>query len=275
MPYLRQSHNVKPVRYGSDVDVMYSIAKNSEKIFGVDPDTNCLIMPLFFGFPCLDFSGKQNHGTPAGGVAYYSGSLSFDGVDDYVTIPNSILSGMSTCAFGSWYKPDSVADNWATIFSDREDGSNRFLLAHWDDATDLKLFISISNTASTYAYTTNDVFVLRQWSYIGVVYNGNGSTNSDKLKVYIDGVEKSLTFSGTLPSSIPIITNPVYIGAEIIGANYIDGLIDEVRINNIVLTAEQTALFYARKWDLYRRVGRTYYSVAAAPSIYIPQIMIF
>ena len=37
------------------------------------------------------------------------------------------------------------------------------------------------------------------WHHVAMAYDGAGSTNADKLKVYVDGVEQSLTYSGTLP----------------------------------------------------------------------------
>ena len=43
----------------------------------------------------------------------------------------------------------------------------------------------------------------KQRTFVGFTYNGEGATNADKLKIYVNGVEKTLTFTGTLPSTTP------------------------------------------------------------------------
>lgn len=271
MPYLRQSHNVKPVRYGSDADVIYSIAKNSEKIFGVDPDTNCLIMPLFFGFPCLDFSGKQNHRTPVGGVAYHNGSLSFDGVNDYVDCGNnasvkpSFPITLSVC-----FKSNDTGNFKALFFNDewvesyygfgvQKSSADVIACAYGDGG------LADSTHRRTKLGTTS--LIVNKIYHVSVVING-----ATDMQIYINGVDDGGTYSGT-GGALAYSSATAKIGSNL--ASFWNGLISEVRINNSALTAEQNALFYARKWDLYRRVGRTYYSIAAVPSIYIPQIMIF
>ena len=267
MPYLRQSHNVKPVRWGSEADVQYAIAKNSEKIYGVDPDSNVLTMPLFFGFPCLDFSGKQNHGTPYGGVAYHSGSLNFDGVDDYVgaTDKNS-LDIVDDLTLSVWIKTTDNNTLRGIIGKDTDTSLNICPYTLYYNSGEVR-FLMGQGTSFALA-ETNTVENNGTWKHIVATID-----NTNILKIYINSVQTGTTptFSGTRQSN----NNELWIGKMPLYNGVLSALIDEVRINNIVLTAEQNALFYARKWDLYRRVGRTYYSVAAAPSIYIPRIMIF
>ena len=256
--YLRQSHLVKPARYGSEADVQYSIAKNSEKIYGVDPDSNVLVMPLFFGFPCLDYSGKQNHGTPYGGVAYHSGSLDFDGVDDYVGVP-TINEVVTNVTYSAWINPDSIGAWNGIIFS--RSAYNVGMIFH-----------SSGNVGYTwqndYNFNSGLASPVDKLSFVSVTFYPAGAT----VYVGTDGVLSSAS-SGT--AHVAQTMNDVKIGTDDNQATrWFNGLIDEVRISNVALTAEQIALFYERPWDLYRRVGRTYYSITAAPSIYIPRIII-
>jgi len=259
----------KPQRWGNFQSVQYAIRKNSEKIYGVNPDSNVLVMPLFWGFPCLDFSGKQNHGTPYGGVAYHSGSLDFDGVDDYVGM-NDVYYDSGThsqITVSLWIYADNYVANdvpisrsfypFAIQFTSASGGNVNYKTSVRTDVTG-----DIQPTTTGYPLTTGS------WNLITLVYDGTQGIN------YLNGQNKiSVQGTGNLLASP---TYNIIIGNYQSGSSYwFDGLIDEVRISNIAPTAEQIALFYARKWDLYRRVGRTYYSVAAAPSIYIPQIMIF
>ena len=278
--FLRHSHNVKPERYGSEADVQYSIAKNSEKIYGVDPDTNVLVMPGFWGFPCNDFSGKQNHGTPVGGVAYDGQGYSFDGVDDYVEVADANSLDMTTqFTLSSSIKQSALAVDKAILAKWNYNTQGCWELQTGRVAnSEIYFFVasSLGDLGNNGGGTTDVNMVAGNLYDIVMVYNGSGATNADKVKIYVNGSLKTISFVGIIPASLQNSASSVKIGK--FGGTltrYFNGLIDEARINNITLTAEQIALFYARKWDLYRRVGRTYYSIAAAPSIYIPRIMIF
>jgi len=275
--FLRHSHNVKPERYGSEADVQYSIAKNSEKIYGVDPDSNVLVMPLFWGFPCLDYSGKQNHGTPVGGVAYHSGSLSFDGVNDYISVgaPSELeITGSMSLEFWANF---SVGGSSNDFLIDREtkyatDGpSVAGMGLEYSDWRFIKFGI-YNGSAMVYQQTPASSIIQGTLQHIVCVYNAVSQT----MRIYINGNDASSS-SPTVPASQVQPNDNWYLGAHRGDGldSFFNGLIDEVRISNVALTAEQIALFYARPWDLYKRVGRTYYSISAAPSVYIPQIMIF
>jgi len=282
--FLRHSHNVKPERWGSEADIQYAIRKNSEKIYGVDPDSNVLVMPLFFGFPCLDFSGKQNHGTPVGGVAYHSGSLDFNGTTGYVdggsnpSLDNLVDSGDFSGAAQIYMTAHSAitgSPGWRQrIFAKRNAAPTDGWVVSIGDIKSID-FVSISAGSGDAIYKSSaDDIPLNQWKFVAFAY----TNSSQSAKLYIDGQEVSYTVQTAGVDATHIDSSAsLRIGASynLAAYQFFNGLIPEVRINNIALTAEQIALFYARPWDLYRRVGRTYYSIAAAPSIYIPRIMIF
>jgi len=266
--FLRHSHNVKPERWGSEADIQYAIRKNSEKIYGVDPDTNCLIMPGFWGFPCLDFSGKQNHGTPYGGVAYHSGSLDFDGGDDYVEVTDNPLDITGSISISGWVyrKTNTVTHH---IISKNALANTPFQIAMVATTNVLR---SYTRGIAPETIDSTDTVSLNAWH--NIVFVRDFSTV--KVTFYIDGIQDSGGWQAYDPNDVAANDITAKIGCiGNLSGNFLNGPISEVRINNIALTAKQIALFYARPWDLYRRVGRTYYSVAAAPSVYIPQIMIF
>jgi hypothetical protein len=86
------------------------------------------------GTTWTDLSGRGNTGTLTNGVGYNSGnlgSLSFDGVDDYVNILDSdnwfYSTGDFTIEF--WYKFNSIPDSDGQFFySQRVDGGNYFFI---------------------------------------------------------------------------------------------------------------------------------------------------
>jgi hypothetical protein len=101
--------------------------------------------------------------------------------------------------------------------------SNLISFYWWSDQ--LVLFIGNS---STYGRVTAVGFENDTWYHIFIVYDGDGVDNPAKLKMYINGIQRVLTFTGTIPS----ITGDMAAVNLTIGhsAESWNGLIDEVGI---------------------------------------------
>src|SRR5262245_41937826 len=68
------------------------------------------------------------------------------------------------------------------------------------------------------------------WSYLAETYDGS------TLRLYVNGTEVASTaHTGTIANS----ANPLQIGGDSIYGQFFDGLIDEVRVYNVALTAAQ------------------------------------
>jgi len=94
-----------------------------------------------------------------------------------------------------------------------------------------KVYCIVANGSNTYKYTTSPVITPGQKYQIAFVYNGNLST---KIKLYVDGVQQTLTSSaGSIPNTTPS-NNALFKIAET--SNFV-GQIDEVRVWNIALSA--------------------------------------
>jgi hypothetical protein len=79
-------------------------------------------------------------------------------------------------------------------------------------------------------------FTNTNWVHIVMVFNGSGSGNSERLKGYVDGVEQTLSFSGTIGSNLADIgSNSLEIGKQ--STNYAQGNIANVGIWNRALTS--------------------------------------
>jgi len=250
----------KPQRWGSVSDIQYAIRKNFEKIYGVDPDSNVLVMPLFWGFPCLDFSGKQNHGTPVGGVAYHSNTLSFDGVNDYVDCGSLVSSGIT---------------NTFSIAAYIKVASNNYSVHRGIVAFPTYPLSYLTRTLVTYGYIQFYVWttsgnnqidgllpVVGVWQQVVFTYDGSN------IRIYQDAIQTGIAaLSGNLIQ---------YGDNTIIGqwrpSEGFNGLISDVRINNTPLTAEQIALFYDLPYGLYQPVNRPVYFFPAV-RISMPIIM--
>jgi len=254
----------KPQRWGNFQSVQYAIRKNSEKIFGVDPDSNVLNIPGFWGLPALDYSKYNNHGTSyqwdRGIVNNNTGRLE---------VSHSPVLGASGLSYSVLILHDGITlDTWGGIYCKRTNAAGddaQYSLQRYLSSGYVNVYHGSISSVSLLSVTTS---LLANAGYLGIVFDRSG------IDAYNDG---KLIERASFGTAVPAGDGSLLLGRErtdiaTYSADYICKIFS---VYNSILTAEQIALFYARKWDLYRRVGRTYYSIAAAPSIYIPQIMIF
>lgn len=65
---------------------------------------------------------------------------------------------------------------------------------------------------TTYGYSAINSFAVSTWLHVGVRFDGAGSTNADKLKIYNNMSSLPLTFVGTLASTLFTNSQPFRIG---------------------------------------------------------------
>lgn len=58
-------------------------------------------------------------------------------------------------------------------------------------------------TIQSYATVLQTSLQDGNWHQFDILYDGTGATNADKVKISLDGILKTLTYSSTVPSSIP------------------------------------------------------------------------
>jgi len=163
-----------------------------------------------------------------------------------------------------WMKPINVADVQVLIskWNYYTDGSWGFQMGSPIDTDEIGVFILESPTdpGNQYGKTTDANFVGGDWYYITMVYDGDRANNVDRLKIYVDGTQKLLTFTGTIPSSLVNSAAPVRIGT--IGGledRYFNGAIDEAAVYSRALTAEEVKAHYdANKAKFIEWVGGKY-----------------
>lgn len=74
-----------------------------------------------------------------------------------------------------------------------------------------------------------------EWHHYAIVYDGNGNTNDDKLKIYLDGILQVVdSWIGTIPQSTSSLNEKFYIGCKHYGMGLIgqdiEGQYEEFRI---------------------------------------------
>ncbi|MDX9913761.1 MAG: LamG-like jellyroll fold domain-containing protein, partial [Candidatus Moranbacteria bacterium] len=94
-----------------------------------------------------------------------------------------------------------------------------------------------------YGVTTDLNLTTNNWINAQVIYDGTQATNDAKLKLYIDGVEKTLGYVGTIPTTIrSISTAGITMGGN--SSIFTSLLLDDVKIYGFPLSSEQVKQDY-------------------------------
>ena len=165
-------------------------------------------------------------------------SLDFDGTNDYISFANTLGIPSSTAvSMSCWINCSNTNTNQQIfgtnnkVFSVEIWGSTNVFYVEMGESK----FASLSNMRS---YITQG-----SWHHIAVVYDGSGSTNTDKIKLYIDGQLMTLSFFGTIDSAMPSFSN-FYLGNGYYNVYY-NGLLDECALwNNAALSANNISSIY-------------------------------
>ena len=191
------------------------------------------------GTTWTDLSGNGNNGTLVNGPTYSSangGSLSFDGVDDYVNLGTSKFQYQDNFTLESWFRFPSLPTNTGAQCSARHPivynhdyGYN--LLIGTSGLLDWNIYNTVSSNRSA-----NSISSVLGSSYFHAVGIKSGTT----ISLYLNGV---------LQSSQNLTTNAVYYvgepfvigGFAVCGSNrfYSTGNIPVVRVYNRALSAAE------------------------------------
>src|SRR6185436_2195991 len=183
------------------------------------------------GTTVTDASGNGNTGTITNATWAATGkfgkALQFNGTSARVNVPNAAQLQLSTgMTLEAWVNPSAVNSSWQDVIYKGND--NYYLEATSTNASkpDAGMIAggSYADAVGTSALAANT------WSYLTETYDGS------TLRLYVNGTQvASVAHTGAIASS----TNPLQIGGDTIYSQYFAGLIDEVRIYNVALSAAQ------------------------------------
>jgi hypothetical protein len=195
-----------------------------------------------------DSSGNANDGTPTGttvvnGIA--EKARSFNGTSDYIYGSTSMSIPTGDFTYEAWIKPDTTNDEMIFMASDGT-GANEFYI--FLSSTNKILVTTNSGLRLT---TTNTVNT--EWQHIAVTRKGS------HIKAYINGIADPST--GSDGAAMNFGACGLLIGTDADSgcngglANWFDGVIDEVRVNNTARSVEEIAEAYRMGRD--HRISRT------------------
>jgi len=199
----------------------------------------------------LDSSGGAYHGTVQGfgngagpNTAIASPAIAgdpgtcrygeFDGVDDYIEIPNSAdLDNTQQITIAAWFNANAIAQTNGTnargLLSKRNSVSNQesFGLFFWNGHGN-HLYVDVDGSNDRFA--SNTAFNMNTWYHITLVYDGS-LPKAQRVRLYVNGVLDG-EFAET-SSNIPNNNSNVFIGNLFTGLSQLkvfSGAIDEVNI---------------------------------------------
>ena len=160
--------------------------------------------------------------------AKVNGGLSFDGSTDYVTTPNAAVFNLTKAlSIAAWIK----GDTWGS-------GSDVDVILRKGEASPNKWQLAVEDGYVALALDGSDGFNVHGNTRLqtGQWYHVAGTWDGANIRIYVNGVLDNTPTARAAP--IGTDTRPVYLGGRS-GAGRLDGTLDDVRIFNHELKADE------------------------------------
>jgi hypothetical protein len=202
-----------------------------------------LVLALGFdesgGIIAADSSGGGRNGTvrEAAFVAgKYGNALSFDGVNDWVTVPDSAALDLTTgMTIEAWVRPATLS-GWETLVLKERGIEDLAYGLYVHDGAPLPGGVAapagtIKTSTGHHTVHGSSALAIGQWTHVATTYDGATQ------RFYVNG---TLVASRAQTGSMQVSGSPLRIGGNNAWAGeFFQGLIDEVRVYNRALTAAE------------------------------------
>jgi len=201
-----------------------------------------------------DKSGNNNHGQVHGATLKYGfmqDAYSFDG-DDYIDIGNNQtlqLTKNFTIMLWAYIKEDGSLVSKSIGYTETNQSTRGIEFYISNNTKAIVAYFWDSSQRYFRGYTKSIDYLRNTWIHITLQHDS--SLSEHQMRIFLNGEEELLTFDYETTSSIPEIHNTketVKIGCIRPGGTHFQGLMDEIRIYNYVLTkTDILKLFYETK----------------------------
>jgi mannan endo-1,4-beta-mannosidase len=198
------------------------------------------------GLTAVDSVGGQN-GTLVNGATISNNAVNLDGINDYVSLPGGLITGLTALSFEAWFTCSSTSGTWTRVWDFGDTNST-------SGAGRDYVFFAPKSGLGTFRYAISDADPgYNHENYIDAAPTPTGvpvyvACVQDDLdgtvKLYVNG---QLVSSGKFLIPLSSVNNVLsYLGRSTYTADpRLKGSIDEFRIYSSVLTAEGVAEHYS------------------------------
>lgn len=184
------------------------------------------------GTQATDSSGSGRTGTISGATRSTAGkfgsALSFDGVNDLVTVADANALDLATgMTLEAWVKPTALGTTWRTVvLKERPSGLVYGLYA----GTDTSRPSGNAFTSAEFEARGPAQLALNAWSHLAATYDGAN------VRLYVNG---ALVSSQPATGAMGASTGALRVGGNTVWAEWFKGLIDEVRVYDRALSGPE------------------------------------
>ena len=189
------------------------------------------------GATLVDRTGQGRTGTLAGATwttqGRFGGALSFDGIDDWVTVTDAPSLDLTTgMTLEAWVYPTALGGgSWRNVMiKERAGGEAYNLYANADTNAPVVYVVGATQPDVPLDARGAGQLPLNAWTHLAATYNGT------TLRVFVNGTEVgSRAMTGAMLTS----TGALQIGGNSIWGEFFQGRIDDIRIYNRALTVAE------------------------------------
>jgi len=182
-----------------------------------------------------DLSGNNNRGFmingPQKAIGKIGQGLSFDVVDDLITMGDVLDFTTANLSFSAWFYPQSGGHAFPRIIDKDNNLDNGYYFVY--DKTNGALMFKTAGT--TNMSSNNSVITQNAWNHVVVTYDGAN------VRFYVNGVAQGAPAYTTLPVNT---VNAFVVGNIADSSRPLDGKLDDVRIYNRALSASEIQRLY-------------------------------
>lgn len=174
-------------------------------------------------------------GSPSWVTGVQGSALKFNGTSSYGTIPSTTTPGEITIAL--WAK--SGASTWNSSHSFISQRPAFSAGGKGAGSTGIQFMVNTTSGTHYHSYSPTNGFDIAQWHHYAFTY----SPTSKVKAIYVDGVMKeTILIDGA--TAVAAVNAPIIIGKDNKSSNYLNGQLDDIRVYDRALPAEEIrALF--------------------------------
>jgi len=195
----------------------------------------------------MDKTSNGYTGTLVGAPANVDGQIEqafdFNGTTTMVTLGtmgDAVMKENQPVTISAWIYPRSLGESSAGRIVARESGTGLYFFTV---TSNNRIDFEVYGTTGLYAMSQLNAFTFNQWTHVVVTWTGD-TVATTSVNFYVNGSSNAISSSRNGVSLADNATQPITIGDRSQGGRAFDGLIDDVRVYNRVLSPSDVAELY-------------------------------